>query len=84
MINGELPTWASFLVILTLRRKYLYKALSKPGPFSDPDWVPGNETIKSLEESKILYVFVLWVYFELMLICFQGDVSKYRLIAFYM
>ncbi|KAL4994685.1 hypothetical protein BDV10DRAFT_176347 [Aspergillus recurvatus] len=36
--------------------KYLYKVLSKSGPFSDPDWVPGNETIKSLEESKILVI----------------------------
>ncbi|KAL3479358.1 hypothetical protein BJX99DRAFT_77564 [Aspergillus californicus] len=38
------------------RWKYLYGALSKPGPFSDPDWVPGEETIKSLEESKILVI----------------------------
>ncbi|KAL2830603.1 hypothetical protein BDW59DRAFT_19153 [Aspergillus cavernicola] len=38
------------------RWKYLYKALSKSGPFSDPDWVPGEETIKSLEESKILVI----------------------------
>ncbi|KAL4902948.1 hypothetical protein BDW74DRAFT_54854 [Aspergillus multicolor] len=36
--------------------KYLYKALSKLGPYSDPDWVPGEETIKSLEESKILVI----------------------------
>ncbi|KAL4946399.1 hypothetical protein BDV06DRAFT_182489 [Aspergillus oleicola] len=36
--------------------KYLYKVLSKPGPFSDPDWVPGDETIKILEESKILVI----------------------------
>ncbi|KAL4977597.1 hypothetical protein BDW66DRAFT_31027 [Aspergillus desertorum] len=36
--------------------KYLYKVLSKSGPFSDPDWVPGIETIKSLEESKILVI----------------------------
>ncbi|KAL4807962.1 hypothetical protein BDV18DRAFT_110240 [Aspergillus unguis] len=36
--------------------KYLYKALSKAGPFSDPDWVPGTETISSLEESKILVI----------------------------
>ncbi|KAL6235858.1 hypothetical protein BDW75DRAFT_239825 [Aspergillus navahoensis] len=36
--------------------KYLYKVLSKSGPFSDPDWVPGVETIKSLEESKILVI----------------------------
>lgn len=80
----KLPTWAFFIVILTLVRKYLYKALSKAGPFSDPDWVPGNETIKSLEESKILYVFVLRVYFELMLTCFQGDVSECCLFALYM
>ncbi|KAL4868685.1 hypothetical protein BDV12DRAFT_95049 [Aspergillus spectabilis] len=38
------------------RWTYLYKALSKAGPFSDPDWVPGEETIKSLEESKILVI----------------------------
>ncbi|KAL5048755.1 hypothetical protein BDW71DRAFT_177418 [Aspergillus fruticulosus] len=36
--------------------KYLYKVLSNSGPFSDPDWVPGDETIKSLEESKILVI----------------------------
>ncbi|KAL4955438.1 hypothetical protein BDW69DRAFT_119482 [Aspergillus filifer] len=36
--------------------KYLYKVLSKPGPFSDPDWVPGVETIKALEDSKILVI----------------------------
>ncbi|KAJ0424926.1 hypothetical protein BJY00DRAFT_275585 [Aspergillus carlsbadensis] len=38
------------------RWTHLYKALSKSGPFSDPDWVPGDETIKSLEESKILVI----------------------------
>ncbi|KAL5341139.1 hypothetical protein BJX70DRAFT_359701 [Aspergillus crustosus] len=38
------------------RWKYLYKALSKSGPFSDPDWVPGEETINSLESSKILVI----------------------------
>ncbi|KAL4921390.1 hypothetical protein BDW62DRAFT_174562 [Aspergillus aurantiobrunneus] len=36
--------------------KYLYKALSKSGPFSDPDWVPGEETINTLEESKVLVI----------------------------
>lgn len=35
-------------------RRHLYKALSKPGPFSDEDWVPGSETIDALETSKIL------------------------------
>ena len=39
---------------LTLRRKHLYKVLSKPGPFSDEDWVPGPETISALESSKVL------------------------------
>ncbi|KAJ5646597.1 hypothetical protein N7490_002969 [Penicillium lividum] len=32
----------------------LYKVLSKPGPFSDEDWVPGQATIDALEASKIL------------------------------
>ncbi|KAL4800756.1 hypothetical protein BDV19DRAFT_2609 [Aspergillus venezuelensis] len=36
--------------------KYLYKVLSKPGPFSDSDWVPGGETINALEDSKILVI----------------------------
>ncbi|KAL4966056.1 NEDD8-activating protein UBA3 [Aspergillus stella-maris] len=36
--------------------KYLYKVLSKPGPFSDSDWVPGEETINALEDSKILVI----------------------------
>ncbi|KAL3489486.1 hypothetical protein BJX62DRAFT_208856 [Aspergillus germanicus] len=38
------------------RWTHLYKVLSKSGPFSDRDWVPGDETIKSLEESKILVI----------------------------
>ncbi|KAE8165858.1 hypothetical protein BDV40DRAFT_256948 [Aspergillus tamarii] len=37
-----------------LRWKHLHKVLSKPGPFSDEDWVPGPETISALEASKIL------------------------------
>ncbi|KAE8361077.1 hypothetical protein BDV27DRAFT_133527 [Aspergillus caelatus] len=37
-----------------LRWKHLHKVLSKPGPFSDEDWVPGPETISALETSKIL------------------------------
>ncbi|KAJ5093515.1 hypothetical protein N7456_009376 [Penicillium angulare] len=36
------------------RWNHLYKVLSKPGPFSDEDWVPGEETINALESSKIL------------------------------
>ncbi|KAJ5759196.1 hypothetical protein N7520_006352 [Penicillium odoratum] len=34
----------------------LYKVLSKPGPFSDEDWVPGQATIDALEASKILVI----------------------------
>ncbi|KAE8418940.1 hypothetical protein BDV36DRAFT_148133 [Aspergillus pseudocaelatus] len=39
-----------------LRWKHLHKVLSKPGPFSDEDWVPGPETISALETSKILVI----------------------------
>ncbi|KAJ5267509.1 hypothetical protein N7478_010317 [Penicillium angulare] len=38
------------------RWSHLYKVLSKPGPFSDEDWVPGEETINALESSKILVI----------------------------
>ncbi|RJE22456.1 hypothetical protein PHISCL_05188 [Aspergillus sclerotialis] len=38
----------------SLRWKHLYKVLNKHGPFSDEDWVPGPETIESLESSKVL------------------------------
>ncbi|CAK47674.1 hypothetical protein AnigIFM60653_008110 [Aspergillus niger] len=36
------------------RWKHLYSVLTKSGPFSDEDWVPGQETISALESSKIL------------------------------
>ncbi|OGM44883.1 NEDD8-activating enzyme E1 catalytic subunit [Aspergillus bombycis] len=39
-----------------LRWKHLHKVLTKPGPFSDEDWVPGPETISALETSKILVI----------------------------
>lgn len=35
-------------------RKHLHTLLNKPGPFSDPDWVPGTETINALGSSKVL------------------------------
>ncbi|KAE8352542.1 hypothetical protein BDV28DRAFT_157816 [Aspergillus coremiiformis] len=38
----------------SLRWKHLHKVLTKSGPFSDEDWVPGPETITALETSKIL------------------------------
>ncbi|KAE8149762.1 hypothetical protein BDV25DRAFT_122502 [Aspergillus avenaceus] len=39
-----------------LRWKHLHKVLSKAGPFSDEDWVPGQETISALETSKVLVI----------------------------
>ena len=39
-----------------LHRTYLDNFLNKPGPVSDPDWVPGPETIDALESSKVLLV----------------------------
>ena len=39
-----------------LPRTYLDNLLNKPGPASDPDWVPGPETISALESSKVLLV----------------------------
>lgn len=39
-----------------ITRKHLYSVLTKSGPFSDEDWVPGQETISALESSKILCV----------------------------
>lgn len=39
-----------------LPRTYLDRFLKKPGPASDPDWVPGEETINALESSKVLLV----------------------------
>ncbi|OJZ91975.1 hypothetical protein ASPFODRAFT_240785 [Aspergillus luchuensis CBS 106.47] len=38
------------------RWKHLYSVLTKSGPFSDEDWVPGPETISALESSKILVI----------------------------
>ncbi|KAJ5716873.1 hypothetical protein N7488_002519 [Penicillium malachiteum] len=38
------------------RWNHLHKVLSKPGPFSDEDWVPGQDTISALESSKILVI----------------------------
>ncbi|KAJ6089045.1 hypothetical protein N7499_003892 [Penicillium canescens] len=38
------------------RWKSLYNVLSKPGPFADEDWVPGQDTIDALESSKILVI----------------------------
>ncbi|CAD6564353.1 MAG: hypothetical protein ASARMPREDX12_002634 [Alectoria sarmentosa] len=37
-------------------RTYLDNLLNKPGPASDPDWVPGPETISALESSKVLVI----------------------------
>jgi len=44
---------------LTTDRTYLDNFLNKPGPTSDPEWVPGEDTIDNLETSKILSVSIL-------------------------
>ncbi|KAI9850860.1 MAG: hypothetical protein M1838_004929 [Thelocarpon superellum] len=36
--------------------KYLDKVLTRAGPFSDPDWTPGQETVHFLESSKVLVI----------------------------
>ncbi|KAI9879959.1 MAG: hypothetical protein M1830_006267 [Pleopsidium flavum] len=38
------------------RWKYLDKILTRHGPFTDEEWVPGEETITSLEQSKVLVI----------------------------
>ncbi|RAK96371.1 NEDD8-activating protein UBA3 [Aspergillus ibericus CBS 121593] len=40
----------------SLRWKHLYRVLTTSGPFSDEDWVPGQETISALESSKVLVI----------------------------
>lgn len=44
----------SLLTTLTAYRKYLDHILTRRGPFTDEEWVPGEETITSLEQSKVL------------------------------
>ncbi|KAI9680019.1 MAG: hypothetical protein M1817_005034 [Caeruleum heppii] len=38
------------------RWRHLDSVLSNPGPFTDPDWVPGPETVDFLEASKVLVI----------------------------
>ncbi|KAI9828663.1 MAG: hypothetical protein M1832_001766 [Thelocarpon impressellum] len=38
------------------RWKHLDRVLTRAGPFSDEDWVPGEETISFLESSRILVI----------------------------
>ena len=39
-----------------LHRRYLDHVLTQPGPFTDSDWTPGEDTINSLESSRVLLV----------------------------
>ncbi|KAF2806632.1 uncharacterized protein BDZ99DRAFT_448049 [Mytilinidion resinicola] len=39
-----------------LRWKYLDRILSRPGPFTDPDWEPGEAVIEGLSRAKILVI----------------------------
>jgi len=34
----------------------LDRVLARPGPFADPDWVPGAETKALLESARVLSV----------------------------
>lgn len=47
---------------LTFSRTYLDNFLNKAGPTSDPEWVPGQDTIDSLETSKVLSVSIGHLY----------------------
>ncbi|KAI9698435.1 MAG: hypothetical protein M1836_004016 [Candelina mexicana] len=38
------------------RWKYLDRILTRSGPFTDEEWVPGKETIDMLESSKVLVI----------------------------
>ncbi|KAG8527017.1 uncharacterized protein KY384_008446 [Bacidia gigantensis] len=40
------------------RWKHLDNILHKAGPFSDEDWIPGEEVIRTLESSKVLVMYV--------------------------
>ncbi|KAI9764736.1 MAG: hypothetical protein M1835_007524 [Candelina submexicana] len=46
MLNGAEPNRE--------RWKYLDRILTRSGPFTDEEWVPGKETIDMLESSKVL------------------------------
>jgi hypothetical protein len=52
--------WNTFFiscwVTLINPRSYLNRMLRLPGPFSDPDWVPGDDTIAVLHSAKVLFV----------------------------
>ncbi|KAJ9625907.1 NEDD8 activating enzyme [Taxawa tesnikishii (nom. ined.)] len=37
-------------------RKYLDNLLRRPGPFTDPDWVPGEAPIQALDNVKVLVI----------------------------
>lgn len=39
-----------------LRWKYLDNILNRPGPFTDPDWEPGETVVEGLSRTKILVI----------------------------
>jgi hypothetical protein len=45
--------------LLLKHRKYLDRVLNRSGPYADPDWMPGYDTINSLESAKVLSVVFL-------------------------
>lgn len=52
----SVPVMSQRCSLLIACRKYLDNILTRAGPFSDEDWVPGQETINGLESSKVLLV----------------------------
>ena len=61
MVNGTASARARWCVSLDVpwitlieSRIYLDNILMRGGPFTDEEWVPGEETITSLEQSKVL------------------------------
>jgi hypothetical protein len=44
--------------MLIVYRKHMDKILSRPGAFTDPDWVPGQVVIDNLEALKVLVMYV--------------------------
>ena len=52
-------------IISKQSRTYLNRILSLPGPFADPDWVPGQETIRNLTTAKVLFVSIIQIFLDM-------------------
>jgi ubiquitin-activating enzyme E1 C len=52
MVDTDLST--RFQRLTLARRKYLDNILNRLGPFTDPDWEPGEAVVEGLSRAKIL------------------------------